>query len=224
MQYLQDMYSLEKQLQLEKRKVQYRHLFLRNSSQKRINEQVVFDQPQNPILQICHSMGTIQMDEIQWKDRQIQMDGSVEVTILYLGEQEEWPIGELRVSVPFSHVIDGAGEQLAKNADMRPRLEQLSVTMLGKDTVEIKLNMSVDVIIFENLEYDMITGVTEQQLDQTMMENLPDMVGYCIQPGDDLWRLAKKFNTTEEAKKELNQLSEPKLEQGEKILIAVQSY
>ena len=219
MQYLQDMYSLDRQLQLEKRRVQYRQLFLQNNSQKRINEQVVVEPPQNPVSQICHSHGTVQMDEIRWEKNQIHMDGSVEITILYLGEQEEWPLGELRVSVPFSHDIEGVGEQQAKHADLRPRLEQLSVTMLGKDTVEVKLLLAMDVLLFENREYDMINGVTEQELDKAVIENLPDLVGYCIQPGDNLWTLAKRFYTTEEAIMELNQLTDPELVPGEKILL-----
>ena len=70
--YLQDMYSLQNQLELKRRKISFRHLVMKSTSQKRINEQVLLETPKNPILQIVHSRGEMQLDEITWKDTGIR--------------------------------------------------------------------------------------------------------------------------------------------------------
>ncbi len=220
MRYLQDMYSLEKQLQLKRIKIPFRHLVMKNTSQKRINEQLLLETPKNPILQICHSRGTIQLDEVEWKDNGISVEGSVEIKIIYVGEQDEWPVGEIKVSVPFSHIIESVGEKENRIFEVHPQLDQLSVMLSGKDKAEVKLTLSLETVVFEMIEYDMLDSVEEETYDEKYIEQLPDMVGYRVQQQEDLWDVAKKFCTTEEAIRELNHLGDKKIEVGDKILLA----
>lgn len=162
------------------------------------------------------------MDEKRWEGKEISVEGSIEVKVLYLGEQDQWPLGELSFSVPFSHSIEGVGEQEEKVYEIEPKLEQLSVMLVGKDTVEVKYQLNMDTTIYEQPTYSMIKEITEQQWEESKFEQLPDMVGYLVQPEDDLWSVAKRFCTTEEAIVSCNQLKEKKLTPGEKILIFLQ--
>ncbi len=218
--YLQDMYSLQNQLELKRRKISFRHLVMKSTSQKRINEQVLLETPKNPILQIVHSRGEMQLDEITWKDTGISLEGSIEIRSLYQGEQTEWPIGEIKFSVPFSYEIEGVGQKENKTFEIQPQLEQLSVVLIGGDKVEVKVLVSLETVVFERIEYDMLESVEEGKYDEKYMEQLPDMVGYRVQPQEDMWDVAKKFCTTEEAIRELNHLEDKKIVEGDKILLA----
>ena len=48
---------------------------------------------------------------------------------------------------------------------------------------------------------------------------MPGIVGYVVKQGDNLWELAKKYNTTMESIAEVNELEKMELKQGQKILI-----
>ena len=45
----------------------------------------------------------------------------------------------------------------------------------------------------------MIQGVRSEPADLERLESMPGIVGYIVQPGDSLWKIAKKFHTTVEA-------------------------
>ena len=221
--YLKDMYSLDKELVLNRTHTKYRHLLFQNSFQKRINEQMSLEVPKNPISQICHSRGCVQIDEIEWREEGIVVEGSIEIKILYLGKQAEWPMGEVRLSVPFSHVIDGVGNKENKSFEVKPRLEQLGVSLLGPETVEVKLLLTMEVCVYQQMGLEVIDKIEEKEWDAEKFRQMPDMVGYLVQPEDDLWSVAKRFCTTEEAILECNQLKDKRLVSGEKILVIAQN-
>lgn len=221
--YLKDMYSLERELLPNRIHTKYRHLLFQNSFQKRINEQMALEVPKNPISQICHSRGCVQVDEIEWREEGIVIEGSVEIKILYLGKQEEWPMGEVKLSVPFSHVMDGVGNKENKSFEVKPRLEQLAVSLIGPETVEVKLLLTMEASIYQQLGLEVIDSLEEKEWDADKFKQMPDMVGYLVRPEDNLWSVAKRFYTTEEAILECNQIKDKKLVSGEKILIIAQN-
>ena len=65
----------------------------------------------------------------------------------------------------------------------------------------------------------MITGVDVQPLDGEKLQKLPGIVGYIVQPGDSLWKIAKKFHTTVENIMETNGLTTDLLQPGEKLIL-----
>ena len=51
------------------------------------------------------------------------------------------------------------------------------------------------------------------------MENRPGIVGYIVKSGDELWDLAKKYMTTVEGIREVNELETDAIKLGDKLLI-----
>ena len=51
------------------------------------------------------------------------------------------------------------------------------------------------------------------------LEKRPGIIGYIVKKGDDLWSLAKNYNTTVESLMEVNQMENDSLKEGDKILI-----
>ena len=50
-------------------------------------------------------------------------------------------------------------------------------------------------------------------------EKGPGIIGYIVQEGDELWDLAKRYSTTVEGIKEVNELESDEIKAGKKILI-----
>ena len=44
-------------------------------------------------------------------------------------------------------------------------------------------------------------------------------MGYIVQPGDSLWKIAKKFHTTVDNIKETNGLTEDEIRPGDKLVL-----
>ena len=212
--------NLRKKLLLERAKKEYRCFVFHNHAQLRINEQMELGKQQNSILQICHTMGKLQIEEQEWTENGIQIDGSVEVKILYIGEKDGQSIGEKKVMLPFSHTIDVQADGKNRTFEIKPELEQMNALLLGRDAIEVKLLMTLEVFVFDMLEKDMITKVEEQEFDEQTLENMPSMVGYLVQENEDLWTIAKRFYTTVEDVMQLNHMEQEVVERGEKIIIA----
>ena len=90
---------------------------------------------------------------------------------------------------------------------LKPGLEQLNALMLGGDEVEIKAVITFDALVLKKVAEEVITDVREEELDMDKLERMPGIVGYIVQPGDSLWKIAKRFYTTINSLKATNGLT-----------------
>ena len=92
--------------------------------------------------------------------------------------------------------------------------------MLDDREVEVRCGVNINAIVFEQLSKEVIVDIEEKELDLNKVYQLPSLVGYIVKAGDTLWDIAKRFYTTIDQIKSVNNLEdtyEPK--EGEKILI-----
>lgn len=217
--YLADAYSLGKDLQLDTNQIKYSNLISKNAVQKRLTQQVPIDGTQHRILQICHSRGQVQIEEQEWREEGIYMEGSVEASILYIGEDDQLPMGELKVSIPFSHTIEMEGNPERMEFMLLPQLDQMATMLLGRDSLEVKANLGMEIFVFDNRECKMIQEAKITELPSGKLEEIPSLIGYQVQQGESLWDIAKQFHTTIEEIENLNQVEEAKVKKGDKLLL-----
>ena len=91
--------------------------------------------------------------------------------------------------------------------------------MLGGDAVELKAVISVDVLILQPVCEPVILEVREEPLDKEKLKNMPGIVGYVVQPGDTLWKLARTFHTSVEEIMETNHLTESRIDPGDRLIL-----
>ena len=65
----------------------------------------------------------------------------------------------------------------------------------------------------------MITDIETQNYSLEEMKKRPGIVGYVVKEGDDLWSLAKRYNTTVEGICKVNDLKDEDVKIGQRILI-----
>lgn len=217
--YLADAYSLIHDLQLETQMKSYRNLVKKTGIQKRITTQIPVDSEKHRILQICHNRGQIQMEEQEWREDGIYIEGSVETSVLYIGENDHSPMGELKISVPFSYSIEEKENSPNKEFLLTTQLIHMTTMLLGKDSLEVKIDLGIDLFVFENQEYSVIENATQKEISVGMIEELPSIVGYQVQKNEELWDIAKQFHTTMEDIEKLNQIEKGKIRKGDKILL-----
>ena len=137
-QILSDLYATDRELTPITKEACFEQILTKNGCKCRVAEKVSMDQNQR-ILQICHSGGTVKVDDISVGENQLIIDGAVEVSLLYLTSDDSAPIQSAVRMAPFHCEAEAIGIREDSVYQVTPGLEQLTAVMAGGDSVEICL-------------------------------------------------------------------------------------
>lgn len=216
---MNDVYSSMRNLEPVQERIAYEHLLARNSSKCKASEKMKLTGQQPKILQIISSSGTIKIDEVLRTENGLQIDGIVAVSVLYLAPDDNQPIQQTAGMIPFSYQIDVPGMHEQTTWHLRHSLEQLGAVMLGGDETELKAIIHLEVLVMEQLTADIITDVEAKPYDMEEVEKLPGIVGYIVKKDDSLWKIAKKYYTTVESIRAVNELTEDRIKPGDRLVL-----
>lgn len=215
---LSDMYSTGCELVLDTGNACFDRLLTRNTCKCRVAEKISLNRPER-ILQICHSAGTVKLDAAEAKEDGLHMEGVLEVGLLYLTDDDGEPVGYTTELVPFHCVAEAKGMNEESVYQLNLGLEQLTAVMLGSESVEVKAVITADLLVLQPVCEQVITGVRVEPLDMKKLQEMPGIVGYIVQPGDTLWKIAKKFHTTVDHVAEANGLAQNDVKPGERLVL-----
>ncbi len=216
---LEDAYSLSVQCKPEREPLVYEEPILQNHSKCKVTERLSLPELKEDILQICHSNAMIEASHMERTDAGIQIEGVLHVSFLYVKADDTLPFDIWQGMIPFSHLIACGEMGDTTKYDISSALEQLSISLLGGDGVEVKAVLAFHCFLRNMVETSVITDINTEAFSVEEMKKRPGIVGYVVKEGDDLWSLAKRYNTTMEGIREVNNLKDEELKTGERILI-----
>lgn len=217
---LEDVYKPEMELVPERKEETLDSLLIRNSSKCRVSDRIQARVPQNKILQICHSEGTIRLDEDRIVENGIEVQGIVELKVLYIVSDDDMPFYATEAVIPFRHVIEAGGIGKDCRYYLQNALEQLSTTMTDGNEIEVKVVMNLGAIVLRTKRIEAIQTVEERLPDKEKLQNMPGIVCYVVQPGDTLWDIAKSFYTTMDQIRTINGLKSDELVLMQQLILA----
>lgn len=91
--------------------------------------------------------------------------------------------------------------------------------MLDSNEIEIKAMIGLNALVLRQWREQIITSIQERELDWEKIEQMPGIVCYIVQPQDSLWDIAKKFYTTVESIKEMNDLDDDEINPKQSLLL-----
>lgn len=141
------------------------------------------------------------------------------MSFLYLKADDALPFGNWQGMVPFSYLLECPDMPKDVRYQLSNRVEQISVTMTGSDSVEVKAVLDFDVFLRKEVPMQVITEVSLEETDREELAKKPGIVGYMVKSGDNLWTLAKQYMTTEESIRQINHLENGKIKPGDKLII-----
>lgn len=218
MEILSDVYSTNRELALETGEACFDKVLTKNMSKCKLAEKVSMDNAER-ILQICHSEGVVKIDETEVKDDGLHVEGVLEVSLLYLTADDTQPINSTVEVIPFHYLIEAPGIDEKTICQLVPGLEQMSAVMMGGGTVEVKATIALDLLALQPVCEQVIKNVTEAPMDLKKLQQMPGIVGYIVQPGDSLWKIAKKFHTTVDTIMNTNGLTDSAIKPGDRLLL-----
>lgn len=216
---LSDCYSTAEEVVPTTKTAYFEQLLGKNNSKLRVTDRVNVGSGQPSILQICNASGNVRIDDEEVVEGGIQVEGVVDVQILYVSEDDSKPIGAAKGVIPFTQFVEVKGLDDNCLYQITPSVEQISVIMLDSEEVEIKAALNLDTIAFSKLNESIIVGIEEYPCNLEKLQNMPSMVGYMVKPGDSMWTIAKQFQTTVDSIMQMNNLESDAVRIGDKLLL-----
>ena len=172
------------------------------------------------IASLVRSEGIAFPEEAEVRANGILLRGYLGIRILYVTGEEERPYGRLRTDIPFEYFLEipGMSEEM-KPGRIQTVLEQLTVTMLDEEELDIKAILSFSTTALCPFRAEMIGEVTEEALDENKMRSLPGMVIYVVKQGDNLWNIGKRYYVPVQRLLQFNHLEGQEITPGQKLLI-----
>lgn len=216
---LGDMFSTTACINVETESFDYESLLTRNNAKTRIVERLKRKENQSGILQVCYVEGNVKVDDTRTTEDGIVVDGAVEVRVMYIAEDDTRPMNSLTGFLPFTYLVEAKDMSPETIYHIRPTLEQISSIMLGSDEVEIKAVVNLSIIAFARKKCKAITDMSVSDIDYEKMNQLAGIIGYMVQEEDTLWNIAKRYYTSIDTIRKVNQLERDELTAGQKLLI-----
>ena len=101
--------------------------------------------------------------------------------------------------------------------------ENLNVLMLGADEAEVRAGIVLEAIVLTREDMTILGDAELVPYDEEKIRKMPGIVGYRVQPGDTLWKIAKKFYTTVEGIRETNEGIGEEVKPGERLILIKQT-
>lgn len=216
---LGDMFSTSACINVETETFDYESLLTRNNAKTRIVERIKRKENQAGILQVCYVEGNVKVDDTSTTEEGLQIEGAVEVRIIYIAEDDTRPMNSLTGFLPFTYLVEAKDLSPDTIYHIRPTLEQISSIMLGSDEVEIKAVVNLSIIAFARRQCKVITDMSVSEIDYEKMNQLAGIIGYIVQEEDTLWNIAKRYYTSIDTIRKVNQLERDELSVGQKLVI-----
>ena len=193
---LTDAYSLDKELNLEREDTSFYQLLVKNISKVRLMEQEQIEPRQEKILQICGSSGAITIDTMEKRENGVQVEGVLNVHILYTTTEDALPFAHAESQIPFEQFIEIPRFSVNTKVWLDYKLEQIQVNLLDSAEYEIKAVIEIGILALEENHISNILQIEEEPLDMERVQRQPGMIGYVKKDGEDLWDVAKKYHAT----------------------------
>ena len=215
---LSDLYATNRELTMETGEACFDQLLTRNSGKCKVAEKVELGGDMR-ILQICHSSGTVKLDEVTAGKDVLVIDGALEVQILYLTDDDSLPIQATSSLLPFHYEAEAPGIREDSIWYLENGVEQLTAVMAGGGTVEIKGVLTLELLALQPVCRQVILRADTAPMDRKQFQEMPGLVGYVVQEGDRLWTIAKRFRTTVDNVMASNGLASEEVKPGDTLLL-----
>lgn len=213
---LTDLYSTKKKCTPIREESSFRNLQTHNISRCRVQGDldVTSGKPQQ-VWDVC---GSVNIERTTRTPAGLEVEGTLTARALYPTDSTRTPIGTSEGKIPFRQIMDAPDLTEHSTMDLQCRLEQVNGNVAGEKNIQVKAVICFELIAFDKMEHPVVVDVKYEEFEQEK-NNMPEMVGYVIQPGDTLWDVAKEYYTTVDRIKEVNKLTSEDVEEGSMILV-----
>lgn len=159
--------------------------------------------------------GICNINERNVLNGKLAITGNIDINVLY-AKNDSRMIENKKLELPIQQVIKI--ENLTN--DMEPlinvNIENVEYMQNGENQIQVKFKLTVTVV---GDREDDINSVTNLEISNEDVPQMPSMVVYFVKTGDTLWNIAKSFRSTVDYIKEINELKDDNIYPGQRLII-----
>jgi len=215
-----DAYSPCARVSIEKEQLTLEEPVAENEGQLTIRENIVIDEDAPDISELFNVLGKLSLSSYEITDNRVVIDGVAICNVLYIAASDGQPVHCSESQIPFRHSVEakGAAPGMALAAEME--IEHYSYSIISSREVEVRLVISLKTRVTRQISVPVISKASEQPLDDSRADSQPSITIYFTQPGDTLWKIAKRYYTTVDEIIRFNDIAYDKeIEPGNQIII-----
>ncbi|MDQ2086045.1 DUF3794 domain-containing protein [Herbivorax sp. ANBcel31] len=216
---ISDAYSMKSKIDFETESFKTSRVICRDSSQVILKETVKINGDSPDISEVFNVLSRPNLFESTISDKGVTIEGCVNNSILYVANNTEQPVFCHYYEIPFKHTVQLKDVKPEMNCEVDLNIEHCNYSMVSENEVEIRVVVDVDTKVVDQMEYLLITEAVENEEQRIDNGEFASLTIYFSQPGDNLWKVAKKYLTTVEDVKKFNKIDEEELGVGRQIII-----
>lgn len=213
-----DIYGVTKDVETTTDSAPLRRLLGKVNGKCKVTDHVRM-QGKGGVLQLLHSDGRVTIEEQQIVENGILLSGSLQLSVLYITGDDEIPYANTQAQIPYQYTLEVMGISPQDLGKIHAHVEQLQVSMLDGEEMDVKAILAFSTTVFTNLSIDFIQAVKVKELEASVMSALPSMAIYMVKRGDNLWNIGKKYYVPVDTLRQMNHLESDELVPGQKLLI-----
>lgn len=217
---IEDIYSTEENLCVAKSTAMLDRMVADNKVQITLNETASIPDDMPEIIQVYNVITKPFLSNTRVEGGKIVVEGIIDTYILYLSDDIECPIYTYKHEQKFSQYIDAENVSDDMFCDARIDVDNVSFNIgLGREIqLRFILSIGAKVICTDKIEY--VNDVTVSDEIAEAVKPKCSIKIYFVQKGDRLWDIAKKYKTTTDKIKSVNDITEDaELIIGKQIII-----
>mgnify|MGYP000618902809 CR=1 FL=1 len=215
-----DAYSPCARVSIEKEQLTLEEIVSENEGQLTIRENIVIDENAPDISELFNVLGKLSLSSAEITDNRVVIDGVAVCNVLYLASSDGQPVHCADRQIPFRHTMEARGAAPGMSLDVEMEIDHYSYSIISAREVEVRLAINLKTRVSRQISVPVISKASEQPLDDKRSASQPSITIYFAQPGDTLWKIAKRYYTTVDEIMKSNDITDDReIEPGSQIII-----
>ncbi|MCH5209631.1 MAG: DUF3794 domain-containing protein [Oscillospiraceae bacterium] len=212
-----DCYEPFMKTQLLKEEVELEEIISRPFTQNTIREMIETAQGAPGISGIYGVITRPYITKAQLQRGKLLSEGTVEAYILYLTDSNETPVYSMKKEIPFSYIMDCESMDDDLIPEIKAEVKHTAYNLNVAGEIELRCILALNANIIRKRKIELINDVVTEQPDSKEKKGI---VIYFVQPGDNLWDVAKRYAVPQDEILRFNNMTEEdKLETGSRLFI-----
>ena len=200
---LQDAYSPQKVIKFDHRLIELNKILASESESFVVRESLRNENEDIQIKDIVSVCPTISIENSYVEDEKSIIQGIIKLDVLYVPVEGLRIVYKISEEIPFEHDIEIQDLRDSSAVFNTVCIEKVEAD-LNRDQIDISVKVKRFIeAVDKKSESFIIKGEDHGDYD---LSKAPSIIVYICKEGDNLWNIAKKYNTTEEEIAELNDI------------------
>ncbi len=212
---ISDGYCTDKKAEMVKEKIKISSVVDTMEKQIALKEVVYAEGEAPQIKNIYSAECDVFTDEVVVDSTGVTISATAEIYVLYISDNKEMPVNNLHKEVKINEKIKCANVNPDCICDIELSAAEVSYNVINENSVEINLNINAEGIVYDER---IVSPVVDISLAEET-EKKPSLTVYFADKGEELWNIAKKYGSSVEAIKEMNNLTDDIASKGTRLII-----